>query len=208
MAAAGAAVIDRINAAARRAPTWPVYLLGLSQIPWLFWQALNGALGVEPIEALEHRYGLLGLQCLIAGLSISLLRRFLGINLIRFRRAVGLVAFALIAAHLLVWLLLDVQSPAAVWKDIVKRPYITIGMLGFAALVPLAMTSTDRAIRALGARGWRRLHRLTYVAVLLGCTHYVMLVKGWQAEPLLYLGLAVCFLGLRLVPKNGAPRRP
>lgn len=192
---------DAINGALRRVPIWPVYVLGLAPIPWLFWLGATGGLGPEPITALEHRYGLIGLQVLLAGLCVSPLRRFVGINAIRFRRALGLVAFAFIAAHLLVWAVLDVQSLSRVWADIVKRPYITIGMVGFACLVPLAMTSNDRAVRWLGPR-WRRLHRLTYVAVALGAVHFVMQAKGWQIEPLVYLSVAAGLLALRMVPRR------
>lgn len=197
---------DAINAAARRLPVWPVYLVGLAPIPALFALAAAGRLGVEPIEALEHRYGLTGLQVLLAGLCVSPLRRLAGVNLVRFRRALGLIAFAYILAHLAVWLFLDVADPAAIWQDIVKRPYITIGMLGFACLVPLAATSNDWACRRLGALRWRRLHRLTYPAVGLAALHYVMLAKGWQVEPLVYAGLAALLLGWRAWSQRGQSR--
>lgn len=193
-------MLGAVNDALRRVPTWVVYVLGLAPIPWLFWLGATGGLGPEPIRALEHRYGLIGLQFLLAGLCVSPLRRFVGINAIRFRRAIGLVAFAFIVAHLTVWAVLDVQSVSRVWADIVKRPYITIGMAGFACLVPLAATSTDRAVRWLGGPRWRRLHRLTYVAVGLGAVHFVMQAKGWQIEPLVYLAAAAGLLGLRALP--------
>jgi sulfoxide reductase heme-binding subunit YedZ len=164
---------------------------------WLFWLGLSGGLGAEPIKALEHRYGLLGLQLLVGGLSITPLRRFGGVNLLRFRRAVGLLAFGYIAAHLLVWLVLDLRSFSLIWQDIVKRPYITIGMAGFLCLVPLAVTSNGWSVRKLGP-DWRRLHRLTYVAVVLGAVHFVMVAKGWQLEPLAYLAGALGLVALRL----------
>ena len=192
-------LIDRANRSTRRVPVVAVYVLGLIPIPYLFWLGLTGRLGVEPIEVLEHRYGLLGLQAMLLGLAITPLRRIVGINLIRFRRAVGLVAFAYIAAHLLVWLILDVQQLGAVWDDIVKRPYVTVGMAGFLCLVPLALTSNDWSVRTLGVR-WRVLHKLTYLAVVLGGVHFVMLRKGFQVEPLLYLGIAVVLLAVRPGP--------
>jgi sulfoxide reductase heme-binding subunit YedZ len=154
-------------------------------------------MGVDPVKALEHRYGELALQLLIAGLVITPLRRFAGINLIKFRRALGLVAFFFLLAHLLVWAILDVQTLGRVWADIVKRPYITIGMVGFALLVPLAVTSNDWSIRKLRA-GWRRLHRLVYPAVILGGVHYVMVVKGWQIEPMIYLAVILALLAVRI----------
>lgn len=191
------ALVETLNSTLRRVPVWPVYVLGLVPMVWLFWQGATGGLGPEPIKALEHRYGLIGLQLLVAGLCVSPLRRFAGINLIRFRRAVGLLAFFYVAAHLLVWLALDLRSVTLIWQDIVKRPYITIGMLGFLCLVPLALTSNNWSVRRLGPR-WRRLHRLTYVAVPLGAVHFVMLAKGWQLEPLAYLAGVLGLLALRL----------
>lgn len=198
--------VDGLNRTARRLPTWVVYLLGALPGPWLVWQAATGGLGVEPIKALEHALGLYGLQFLIAGLAITPLRRLTGLALIRFRRALGLLAFYYVTLHLLVWLVLDVQVLAQIWADIVKRPYITVGMAGFLLLLPLAVTSNNRSIRALGAR-WRQLHKLVYPAVLLGAVHFVMLRKGLQIEPLIYLGLVVGLLALRL-PTNARRRKP
>ena len=190
-------LVDGVNRAARRLPTWVVYVLGALPGPWAFYQGLTGGLGVEPISALEHALGLYALQFLIAGLAITPLRRFAGINLIRFRRALGLLAFYYVSLHLLVWLLLDVQVPARIWADILKRPYITVGMGAFLLLVPLAVTSNTASIRRLG-RHWRQLHRLVYAAALLGGLHFVMLRKGLQIEPLIYLALTLALLALRL----------
>lgn len=196
---------DAINRTARRMPTWVVYLALALPAPWLFWLGLTGGLGVEPIKALEHEYGELALQLLIAGLCVTPLRRFAGVNLLKFRRAVGLMAFFYVAAHLLVWLVLDVQLLGQIWADIVKRPYITVGMAAFALMTPLAVTSNNRAVRALGPR-WRALHRLTYVVCLLGALHFVMLTKGFQLEPLVYMALVLSLLALRRIPKS-QPRR-
>jgi sulfoxide reductase heme-binding subunit YedZ len=190
-----------INAAARRVPVWLVYLLGLVPAGWLVWLALTGGLGVDPVKALEHRLGELALQFLIASLAVTPLLRHARVNLMRFRRALGLLAFLYVALHLLVWLLLDVQIPAQIWADIVKRPYITIGMAGFVLLLPLALTSNDLSVRRLGP-SWRRLHRLAYVAAILGGLHYVMLAKGFQLEPLAYLAAILLLLGLRLAPRK------
>lgn len=198
---------DHLNRLVRRVPNWALYILCLVPAPWLFWQGLTGGLGVEPVEALEHAYGEYALQFLIAGLCVTPLRRFAGINLLRFRRALGLVAFAYVTMHLLVWLVLDVQLPGQIWADIVKRPYITVGMVGFLALLPLALTSNNWSVRKLGPR-WRKLHRLTYVAVLLGALHFVMLVKGFQWEPLVYLGIVLGLLLLRQLPKQHRKAAP
>jgi methionine sulfoxide reductase heme-binding subunit len=199
---------EALNAALRRAPTWPVYALGLVPAAWAWYLGFTGGLGPEPISTLEQILGKYGLQFLIASLLVTPARRFLGLNLLRFRRALGLVAFAYIVQHLLVWLILDLGNLRLIGADIVKRPYVTVGMLGFLAMLPLALTSTDRAVRLLGALNWRRLHRLAYVSAAAGVAHYLMLTKGWQLEPLLYAGAVGAILALRLVPRNrqgGAP---
>lgn len=197
--------VDTTNGLARRLPKWPLYLLAVAPVVWVFWAGATGALGVEPIKEIEHRLGLWGLQVLIAGLCITPLRTHVGINLIKFRRPLGLIAFFYIFLHLLVWLILDVGILSEIWKDIVKRPYITIGMAGFVLLVPLALTSNDWSIRKLGAAAWRRLHKLTYIAVILGGVHYVMLVKGWQIEPILYLCAVAALLAMRLKWRKRQP---
>ena len=196
---------DRVNMAVRRVPVWLVYLAGLLPAPWFLYLGLTGGLGVEPIKALEHELGLFALQLLIAGLAITPLRRLAGVNLIRFRRAIGVLAFTYVALHLLVWLVLDVQVLARIWADIVKRPYITIGMIGFLAMLPLALTSNNWSVRRLGPK-WRQLHKLTYIVVLLGAVHFVMLRKGFQIEPLAYLAAILILLALRL-PFGALTRR-
>ncbi|KIC18439.1 MULTISPECIES: protein-methionine-sulfoxide reductase heme-binding subunit MsrQ [unclassified Leisingera] len=186
-----------LNQLLRRLPVWAVYLLGALPAPWLFYQGLTGGLGVEPIKALEHEYGELALQLMILTLAVSPLRRLAGLNLMKFRRAIGLLCFFYVLCHLLVWLVLDVQILGQIIADIAKRPYITIGMAAFVLMLPLALSSNNLSVRALG-RTWTRLHRLTYAAALLGGLHFVMLSKGFQIEPLIYLGLTLLLLALRL----------
>ena len=189
--------MDGLNQLLRRVPVWSVYLLGLLPVPVLFFLGLTGGLGVEPVKALEHEYGELALKLLVAVLAVTPLRRYTGLNLMRFRRALGVLSFIYVLCHLLVWLLLDVQIPSQILADILKRPYITIGMAAFVLLLPLAVTSNNASVRRLGPR-WRILHRLTYPAIALGALHYVMLVKGFQIEPLAYLAVILTLLALRL----------
>ena len=179
-------IIDRLNGLARKVPTWLVYILCLLPVPWLLYLAQTGGLGVEPIKELEHELGEIALQLLIVGLAVTPMRRYVGVNLIKFRRAFGLLAFTYVSLHLLVWLVLDVGILSQIWADIIKRPYITIGMAGFLCLLPLALTSNNLSIRKLGPK-WRKLHKLTYLAVLLGGVHYIWLVKGFQIEPFVYM---------------------
>ena len=119
---------QRINRATRRIPAWPIYLIGAAWAAWLFWLGLTGGLGPEPINALERRYGEVALQLLVAGLVVTPLRTFTGISLHKFRRALGLSAFFFVLAHFLVWTLLDLSSWSAIGREIVRRPYITIGL--------------------------------------------------------------------------------
>lgn len=190
-------MIDRLNQSLRLVPTWLVYLAGLLWAVWLFYLGLTGGLGVEPINALEREYGSVALKLLVLGLAITPLRTYVGINLIKFRRSVGLTAFFFVIAHLSVWALLDVKSITAIWADIIKRPYITVGMVAFVSLIPLAVTSNNRSIRWLGST-WRQLHKLAYVIAILAAIHFIWLVKGFQIEPIVYLAVILALLALRL----------
>lgn len=189
-------MIDRINQIARKVPAWPLYILSILWAAYLFFLGLTGGLGVEPINALEREYGEVALKLLVLGLAITPLRKHVGLNLLKFRRAIGLSAFFFVVAHFGVWALLDVQSMDRVVADILKRPYVTIGMVGLVLLVPLAVTSNNLSIRRLGAK-WRKLHLLTYPAVALGALHYVWLAKGFQLEPLIYAVVIGVLLALR-----------
>lgn len=203
-------LVDRVNGLARRVPAWPLYWVGFAPPVWLLWRGMNGGLGADPVKAIEHQLGLWGLQLIIAGLCVTPLRRFFGLNLIKFRRALGVLAFAYVFLHFAAWIALDLGLR---WdlalKDIVKRPYVTIGMLGLVVMLPLALTSTDWAVRRLGAPRWRRLQKLAYVAALAGAMHYLWLVKTWTAEPLSYAGVILFLLMLRAIPRKavqqGAP---
>ena len=145
------------------------------------------------------------MQLVILGLCITPLRRYLGVNLIRFRRAVGLLAFTYVSLHLLVWLVLDVQIWAQIWVDILKRPYVTVGFTAFLMMIPLALTSNDLSLRRLGPR-WRALHRLTYAVAILAAVHFIWLSKGFQIEPLVYLAVILALLGLRWRPMRQSRR--
>jgi sulfoxide reductase heme-binding subunit YedZ len=196
-------MINHINQSLRRLPAWVLYLLGGIYPCWLLYLGLTGGLGPDPVKALEHALGERALQLLILGLAVTPLRRFTGLSLLKFRRAIGVLTFSYVALHLLVWLVLDVQILSQILTDIAKRPYITIGMAAFVLMLPLAVTSNNFSVRKLGRR-WKRLHLLTYPAALLGGLHYVMLVKGFQIEPLIYLAAILGLLALRV---SFSPRR-
>lgn len=198
---------DGINQGLRRVPAWPIYVASLGYAAWMLWLGIQNRLGADPVKALEHAMGEMALYLLVAGLVVTPLRRIAGLNLLKFRRAIGLAAFFFIVCHLLVWAVLDVQRLDRVWADIVKRPYITVGMVAFLLLVPLAVTSNNLSIRKMGAAAWSKLHKLVYPAALLGGVHYVMLVKGWQIEPLLWLGAIAALVGWRYLPKRKSAAR-
>ncbi len=197
-----------------------IYIIGLLPAVWTFYLGFTDQLGADPQNVLERTLGLWALRFLIAALAITPLRRLGGPSLIRWRRAIGLLGFYYAALHLTTYLVLDQGlNLAAIWADIVKRPYITVGMLAFTILVPLAITSNGAMIRRLGARAWQRLHRLVYVATAAAAIHFVMLVKSWwTVEPALYAGLVAALLLFRLgfaarkrlspKPRRAMPQQP
>lgn len=191
--------MDRLNTLLRRLPTWPVWLAGVLPLVWLIWAAIAGGLGVDPVKEIEKSLGLWALQFLLASLCVTPLR-WAGLNLIRFRRALGVTAFLYAALHFVAWLGLDMALRwEEIGRDLVKRPYIIVGMVGLVTMIPLALTSTDSAIRRLGGAKWRKLHRLAYVAGLAGALHFTILVKSWPLEPLIYLGAVTAVLLARVL---------
>lgn len=176
-----------------------IYVAGMLPAVWYLTLGLMDQLGADPQKSLERLLGLWALRFLILCLAITPLRRLGGPNLVRYRRAVGLLAFYYAALHLLVYLVLDqgLDFPS-IWADIVKRPYITVGMLAFAILAPLAATSNAPMIRRLGGATWQRLHRAVYVAAAAAAVHFVMVVKAWPPEPLIYASLVAALLLVRL----------
>lgn len=184
-------------------PRWVVYVAGMLPALWLFGLGFADQLGADPVKALEHGLGLWALRFLLATLAVTPLRRFTGINLLRNRRALGLLAFYYAALHFAVYLVFDRGlDGAAILRDVAKRPYITIGLASLLILAPLAATSTNGMIRRLGGQRWARLHRLVYVAAIAAVLHFVLLVKSWPLEPLVYAAICVALLALRLVPRS------
>lgn len=206
---------ERINAVLRPIPNWVIYLLG--SLPGLYiiigvvlalsgtYDLFGSSLGVDPAKTIEHWLGELTLQFFIATMAIRVLRDAFKLKLIKFRRALGHLTFFYVSLHLIVWLWLDLQwNWGEVWADILKRPYITIGMAAFVLLMPVMATSNDAAIRKYGPKVWQNIHKLAYPAVLLGGIHYVMVQKVWELEPLIYLGVIcvlLAFRGRALLPR-------
>ncbi len=188
-----------------------VYWLGALPAVWVFYLAITDQLGADPMKTLERLLGLWALRFLIVGLSVTPIRRLGGPSLLRYRRAFGLLAFSYALLHLTVYIALD-QGFAwgAILRDILKRPYITIGMAAFTILIPLAVTSNNAMIRRLGAAAWTRLHKWVYAAAALAAIHFVMVVKSWPAEPLIYAAIVAGLLLFRLFParRNATRRNP
>jgi len=181
-------------------PKWTVYAIGLVPAVWYFSLGMADHLGADPLKVLERALGLWSLRFLIFGLAITPVRQSLGLNFLRYRRTIGLLAFYYAALHLFTYVLLDQGLDLhAVWADILKRPFITIGMLSFSLLVPLAITSNNAMIRRLGGQIWSKLHCLVFVAVPAAAVHFILVVKAWPPEPLVHAALVVLLLAYRLV---------
>lgn len=187
-----------------------IYVVGLIPAVAYFYLGIMDQLGADPMKTLERALGLWSLRFLIIGLAITPLRRLGGPNLVRYRRAIGLLAFIYASLHLTVYLVLDQGLDwGAIWADIVKRPFITVGMLAFIILVPLAATSSNAMIKRLGAQAWQKLHKWVYAAVALAAIHFVMVVKAWPAEPLIYAAIVAVLLFFRVFsPVRGNGKRP
>lgn len=186
----------------------PLALLG-----WKAWQVGGGrdidALGADPVAAIEHELGLWALRLLLVTLAVSPLRQWLGRpELLRFRRLLGLWAFAYASLHFSAWLVLDLRGWwSRVFVEIAERPYITVGFAAWLLLLPLAVTSTRGWMRRLG-RNWGRLHRLVYAIAVLAVLHFWWVVKSDVREPLLYAAILAALLGWRLLHRRGRLARP
>ncbi|NGO55151.1 protein-methionine-sulfoxide reductase heme-binding subunit MsrQ [Mesorhizobium camelthorni] len=185
-----------------------IYLVGMMPATWTFYLGVIDQLGADPMKTLERSLGLWALRFLIITLTITPLRDLSGVNLLRYRRALGLLAFFYALMHLSTYLVLDQGLDLdAIWADILKRPYITIGMLSFATLVPLAITSNNAMIRRLGGAAWARLHRWVYLAAGAAAVHYLLVVKSWTMEPVIYTMIVAVLLAYRVARRLRGRRR-
>jgi sulfoxide reductase heme-binding subunit YedZ len=177
-------------------------LTPLAILGWQFWDVYStgsDALGADPVAEIEHRFGLWALRFLLIALAVTPLRQLTGQPvLVRFRRMLGLYAFAYATLHLTAYLVLDLRGYwLQIFEEIVKRPYITVGFAAWLLLVPLAVTSTTGWIRRLGRR-WALLHKLVYAIAVLAVLHFWWLVKSDIREPALYAAILALLLGWRL----------
>lgn len=180
-----------------------VWLACFAPLAWLAWKGFNGDLGANPIEKLIRQLGVWGLRLLLVGLAITPAARILKMpRLVRFRRTVGLFAFSYIVLHLSTYVGVDLFFDFdQLWKDILKRPFITLGMGAFVLLIPLAVTSTNGWIIRMGRAAWQRLHWLIYLIVPLGVAHYYLLVKADHRPPLIYAAVFAVLMVWRVWDK-------
>lgn len=207
------AVAARRSAGARRAAVrTPGSIVAIKAVIWVAclapfaWIVVRGfglggtSLGANPVETVLLTMGKTGLNILLVTLAVTPARIITGVNaLTRLRRLLGLFSFFYIALHFLTYALLDLRLEwGTLFVDITERPYITVGMLALAAMLPLAVTSTAGMQRRLGRR-WRALHRLIYPIGILGVVHFLWQVKIDVREPLIYAAVLCALLGYRLV---------
>lgn len=175
-----------------------VCLVPLAQLGWGLW---NDTLGANPVESLIRSLGRWALKFLLITLTITPLRKLTGFGwLLRFRRMFGLYAFFYAVVHWSVYLGLDQSFDwIAIAKDIIKRPFITMGMLTFTLLLPLAITSTNGMVQRMGAKNWQLLHRAVYAAGICAVLHFWWLVKLDTTWPKIYALMLALLLGARLL---------
>ena len=180
-------------------PVSLLYCILLIPIPVYFYWGVVNKLGPDPLRFLEHKYGELGLVFLLITLSISPLLRYAKINLMKFRRCVGLVAFYYIVSHICVYFFLDIGlSIDLLLSDLQKRYYIIAGFFAFITLIPLALTSNNFSLRKLNIRTWNKIHSFVYVAIILSIFHFILMSKTWTGELYFYTLVTVIILALKL----------
>ena len=185
----------KVRKALIKTPVWLVCLLPLATLLYRF---RTNDLTANPIEFITHETGEWTLRLLLASLLITPLRRLGYPSLIQFRRLLGLFAFFYGCLHFTTWAWLDHQLAfQEMWADILKRRFVTAGMLALLLMVPLAITSTKGWIRRLG-KNWQKLHRLVYLSALAGVVHYYWLVKSDIRLPALYGAIFLVLMGARL----------
>lgn len=185
-----------------------LFILSLGPFVRLAVGALTNNLGTNPVELLTRSTGTWTLVFLCITLGITPVRKLTGWNwLSQYRRMLGLFAFFYVCLHFTTYIwfdqYFDVQS---IIKDVIKRPFITVGFLAFVLLIPLAVTSNNYLTRKLGAKRWQALHRLVYLIGILGVVHYWWLVKRDLTQPIIYAVIVTVFLVARLIWRNKKPK--
>lgn len=189
--------MQRLNAWIAVIRPWWIYGAALIWSIAYFMMGVLGRLGPDPAKVIEHQYGRVALYLLIASLMITPLRRHVGINLLKLRRALGVTGGMLVIAHLTVWLVLDIQDIGKAIEETFKRRHLIYGMIAFVLMVPLLVTSNALSLRKMGRR-WNQLHRLAYILVPLATIHYVLANKTIEFEAATLLALTILMLLMRV----------
>lgn len=178
-----------------------ISLNALIPLGFLAFDGYRGALGANPIEFFQRTTGVLALVFLLIALTVTPLRKMFGWNaLIKYRRMLGLFAFFYALIHLITYSIFDKSlDVGAIVGDVWQRPFIALGMLAFTMLIPLAITSTNGWVKRLGGKRWARLHKLSYLAPILGVVHFWMIVKSDVFYPAVFGLVIAVLLGYRIV---------
>ena len=187
----------------------PIIFLAIIAPSFLWsYQLINGSLGVNPIEKLMDNFGEMGLRLIIVTLLISSLSEFKKFRfLVDVRRMVGLFAFFYASCHFFTYIALDhFFDVSFIIKDILKRPFITLGFLSFVLLIPLVITSPKKMLKILGYAVWKKIHYLIYPAAILSSVHFFMLVRANKFEPAIYIFIILVLLLYRFYYKVIVPR--
>ena len=189
-------LFDLVRASVRRLRSWHIYVSLLVPLLFLTYDLLSGRLGVDPMRAIEKSLGVTAIYILILTLCITPFSVLTGINFIRFRRAFGLMSFFYIILHFSTWLLLDMQLRwVEIAESLTRKPFIVFGMMGFLLLIPLAATSNNYSMKRLG-KYWQKLHKLIYVAIILGGIHYLMMEKTLQNDAIITFIIIIALISL------------
>ena len=189
-----------MNRRARVVLKGAAWVLCLLPLVVLLYRAFTDGLGANPISYVTNWLGQWTFRLLLVGLALTPLRIVAGLAWpVLLRRLVGLFTFFYASLHFLVWILIDhFFSWDQMLTDLVKRRYITVGMLALLLLIPLAVTSTNGMVKRLGGTAWRRLHRIVYLVGVLAALHFLWLAKGFRADAVLYAGILALLLGVRM----------
>jgi sulfoxide reductase heme-binding subunit YedZ len=188
-----------------------LWVAGFAPLGWQVWAFLTGHLEAEPVKGMEHFTGRTAIIILFIALSITPLRRLTGINgLVKIRRLIGLFAFFYALVHFSIFLVFDLElSFGDLVTEVVKRPWITVGFAALMILTLLAVTSPQAMLRRLGGKRWQAIHRLVYLAAILGIVHFLWSQKKDVTLPVRYAVVLGLILGARLIPRRRAvPRAP
>lgn len=182
--------------ALKHIPAFPIYICVLGWAAWYFYTGATGGLGPDPAKVIEHQYGRVALYLLLGALAITPMRRYIGINLFKYRRAMGVSAGLLTLFHVAVWLVLDMQDIGKAIEEALKRRHLIFGLVAALLMMPLLLTSNHMSVRRLG-RIWNHLHKLAYAILPLAAIHYLLANKTIETEAALLLGIAILWLVLR-----------